>query len=46
MCICTVPVLGGLPPSTAVRVSLISGSFSRSKAFSSTNSKYSFGLSL
>uniref|UniRef100_A0A8C9XEM3 Uncharacterized protein n=1 Tax=Sander lucioperca TaxID=283035 RepID=A0A8C9XEM3_SANLU len=34
--ICNVPVLGGFPPSTAVSVSLITGCFSRSKAFCST----------
>uniref|UniRef100_A0A3P8T5X8 Uncharacterized protein n=1 Tax=Amphiprion percula TaxID=161767 RepID=A0A3P8T5X8_AMPPE len=31
-------LLGGLPPSTAVSVNLITACFSRSKAFSSTNS--------
>uniref|UniRef100_A0A3P9AB06 Uncharacterized protein n=1 Tax=Esox lucius TaxID=8010 RepID=A0A3P9AB06_ESOLU len=36
--ICDVPDLGGLPPSTAVSVSWITGCFSRSKAFCSTNS--------
>uniref|UniRef100_A0A3B4UZA7 Uncharacterized protein n=1 Tax=Seriola dumerili TaxID=41447 RepID=A0A3B4UZA7_SERDU len=33
-----VPDLGGLPPSTAVSVMVITGCFSRSKAFCSTNS--------
>uniref|UniRef100_A0A665UKT5 Uncharacterized protein n=1 Tax=Echeneis naucrates TaxID=173247 RepID=A0A665UKT5_ECHNA len=51
----SVPDLGGLPPSTAVRRSLITGCVSRSKAFCSTNSadtpcsppeKYSFGVNL
>uniref|UniRef100_A0A3Q3VLK1 Uncharacterized protein n=1 Tax=Mola mola TaxID=94237 RepID=A0A3Q3VLK1_MOLML len=32
--------LAGFPPSTAVNVSLITGSFSRSNAFCSTNSAY------
>uniref|UniRef100_A0A8C2WHX6 Uncharacterized protein n=1 Tax=Cyclopterus lumpus TaxID=8103 RepID=A0A8C2WHX6_CYCLU len=36
--ILSVPVLGGFPPSTAVSDSLITACFSRSKAFSSTNS--------
>uniref|UniRef100_A0A3B5JVH7 Uncharacterized protein n=1 Tax=Takifugu rubripes TaxID=31033 RepID=A0A3B5JVH7_TAKRU len=35
---CEVPVLGGLPPSRAVSVILITACFSRSKAFCSTNS--------
>uniref|UniRef100_A0A3Q3LC05 Uncharacterized protein n=1 Tax=Mastacembelus armatus TaxID=205130 RepID=A0A3Q3LC05_9TELE len=35
---CDVPVFGGLPPSTAVRVMVITGCFSRSKAFCSTSS--------
>uniref|UniRef100_A0AAZ3R5U6 Uncharacterized protein n=1 Tax=Oncorhynchus tshawytscha TaxID=74940 RepID=A0AAZ3R5U6_ONCTS len=34
----SVPDCGGFPPSTAVRVSWITGCFSRSKAFCSTNS--------
>uniref|UniRef100_A0A667WIL6 Uncharacterized protein n=1 Tax=Myripristis murdjan TaxID=586833 RepID=A0A667WIL6_9TELE len=33
-----VPDLGGVPPSTAVSVSLIADCFSRSNAFCSTNS--------
>uniref|UniRef100_A0A5F9CL96 Uncharacterized protein n=1 Tax=Oryctolagus cuniculus TaxID=9986 RepID=A0A5F9CL96_RABIT len=32
-----VPDLGGVPPSSAVRVNLISGSSSRSRALSSTS---------
>uniref|UniRef100_A0A671FI74 Uncharacterized protein n=1 Tax=Rhinolophus ferrumequinum TaxID=59479 RepID=A0A671FI74_RHIFE len=32
-----VPDLGGVPPSSAVRVNLISGCFSRSSALSSTS---------
>uniref|UniRef100_A0A3Q3E619 Uncharacterized protein n=1 Tax=Labrus bergylta TaxID=56723 RepID=A0A3Q3E619_9LABR len=38
MFICNVPDLAGFPPSTAVRMSLITACFSRSKAFCSTNS--------
>uniref|UniRef100_A0A3P9MVW0 Uncharacterized protein n=1 Tax=Poecilia reticulata TaxID=8081 RepID=A0A3P9MVW0_POERE len=55
-CICNVPDLPGIPPSTAVRMSFSTGCFSLSKAFSSTNTlsrllltsieKYSFGLIL
>uniref|UniRef100_A0A3Q1I447 Uncharacterized protein n=1 Tax=Anabas testudineus TaxID=64144 RepID=A0A3Q1I447_ANATE len=36
--ISAVPDFGGVPPSTAVSVMLITGCFSRSKAFCSTNS--------
>uniref|UniRef100_A0A671U7B6 Uncharacterized protein n=1 Tax=Sparus aurata TaxID=8175 RepID=A0A671U7B6_SPAAU len=36
--ICIVPDLAGFPPSTAVKVSLITLCFSRSKAFCSTSS--------
>uniref|UniRef100_A0A3B4Z7S2 Uncharacterized protein n=1 Tax=Stegastes partitus TaxID=144197 RepID=A0A3B4Z7S2_9TELE len=35
---CEVPDFGGVPPSTAVSVMVITGCFSRSKAFCSTNS--------
>uniref|UniRef100_A0A4W6BV53 Uncharacterized protein n=1 Tax=Lates calcarifer TaxID=8187 RepID=A0A4W6BV53_LATCA len=34
--ICNEPDLGGFPPSTAVRISLITDCFSRSKAFCNT----------
>uniref|UniRef100_A0A8C5DM86 Secreted protein n=1 Tax=Gouania willdenowi TaxID=441366 RepID=A0A8C5DM86_GOUWI len=54
--ICSVPDRTGFPPSTAVRMSLIKGCFSRSNALSSTSSadipcrlscvKCSFGLSV
>uniref|UniRef100_A0A3B5AM34 Uncharacterized protein n=1 Tax=Stegastes partitus TaxID=144197 RepID=A0A3B5AM34_9TELE len=36
--ICKDPDLGGFPPSTAVKRSVITDCFSRSKAFCSTNS--------
>uniref|UniRef100_A0A3B4TBT9 Uncharacterized protein n=1 Tax=Seriola dumerili TaxID=41447 RepID=A0A3B4TBT9_SERDU len=36
--ICEVPDFGGLPPSIAVSVMVITGCFSRSKDFCSTNS--------
>uniref|UniRef100_A0A3Q4AGU9 Uncharacterized protein n=1 Tax=Mola mola TaxID=94237 RepID=A0A3Q4AGU9_MOLML len=35
---CEVPDFGGFPPSTAVSITVITGCFSRSKAFCSTNS--------
>uniref|UniRef100_A0A8C5DM14 Uncharacterized protein n=1 Tax=Gouania willdenowi TaxID=441366 RepID=A0A8C5DM14_GOUWI len=35
---CNNPDLGGFPPSTAVRRSVMTDCFSRSKAFCSTNS--------
>uniref|UniRef100_A0A3Q0SC40 Uncharacterized protein n=1 Tax=Amphilophus citrinellus TaxID=61819 RepID=A0A3Q0SC40_AMPCI len=36
--ICNDPVLGGFPPSIAVRIRLITDCFSLSRAFCSTNS--------
>uniref|UniRef100_A0A672SAH3 Secreted protein n=1 Tax=Sinocyclocheilus grahami TaxID=75366 RepID=A0A672SAH3_SINGR len=40
MCMATVPDLGGVPPSTAVRINATSFCFSRSNSLSNTSSPY------